>query len=387
MRDEELRSRLQALAVAGQATPNPATLAAVRRRVRRKVQGTVVVVLVGLLLAGAGVRLGAEAIHRRGVGPAPVIAPPPGPPAAAAPKTFVGQVGSGSARQTVIIDATTGRIVRQVPGSDRRTDMATDAVVSPDLGSMYIPSTSASLTPACGSRWDRINLAPGPAWPRPGTRRPAFPWLKGVGQFSLSGDGSSLAFVHLTPAGTGAIIGPSCHAEVVVRALASGDQRVWTIPPGMSVEGLQLSPDATQLAYVLRREANGLPSLHVLPLNGTTSVTQGRDLPTVGDCPVSDPRFLGGGGRLLALGARGCATGPIEYLLVEFDLRTGRVVSSMPLGLPGEIFSIDVDRSGRHVIIAGAGKPNDQRPATVWVLRDGHPQRVPFSGDCWQADW
>jgi hypothetical protein len=386
MRDEELRSRLQALAVAGQATPNPATLAAVRRRVRRKVQGMVAMVLVGLLVVGAGVRLGSEAAQRRSVGPVPVVAPPGGPPAAVAPKTFVGQVGNGSARQTVIIDATTGRVVRQVPGSDRRTDMATDAVVSPDLRGMYIPSTSASRTPACGSRWDRINLVPGPAWPRPGTRRPAFPGLEGVGQFSLSADGRSLAFVHMTPAGIGALVGSSCHAEVVVRALASGNQRVWTIPPGVSLEGLQLSPDATQLAYVLRRESSGLPSLHVLPLAGTTSVTQGRDLPTVGDCPVSDPRFVGGG-RLLALAGRGCATGPLEYLLVEFDLRTGGVASSVPLGLPGEIFSIDVDRSGRHVIIAGAGKPNDQRPATVWVLRDGHPQRVPFSGDCWQADW
>jgi len=380
MRDEELRSRLQALAVAGQVAPNPATIAAIRRRVRRKVQGTVVMVLVGLLLAGAGVRLGSEAIHRRNVGPAPVIAPPAGPPAAVAPKTFVAQVGNGSAKQTVIIDATAGRIVRQVPGSQRHSDMTADAVLSPDLRTMYLPDTGSSLAAACGSQWIQVDLATG-------ARRPAFGGLAGVGQFSLSGDGSSLAFVHLTPAGIGARVGSSCHAEVVVRALASGKQRVWTIPPGMSPEGLQLSPDATHLAYVLRREATGLPWLHVLPLNGTTSVTQGRDLPTVGDCPVSDPRFVSGGGRLLALGGRGCATGPLEYLLVEFDLATGRVASSMPLGLPGEIFSMDVDRFGQHVIIAGAGKPNDQLPATVWVLRDGHPQRVPFSGDCWQADW
>jgi len=68
-------------------------------------------------------------------------------------------------------------------------------------------------------------------------------------------------------------------------------------------------------------------------------------------------------------------------------LRTGRVADSTPLALPGEIFSVDVDPSGRYVIVAGAGKPNDQQPAAVWVLRDGHQQRVPFPGDCWQADW
>jgi hypothetical protein len=381
MRDEELRLRLQALAVAGQVDPTPATIAAVRRRAHRKVQGMVAMVLVGLLLAGVGVRLLPEAAQRRSIGPAPVLAPPGGPPAAVAPKTFVGQVGNGSTRQTVIIDAGTGRIVRQVPGSQRQTAMAVDAVVSPDLRSMYLPATGLGPSAACGAGWTQVDLATG-------ARRPAFGGLTGVGQFSLSADGSSVAFVHITAARTGAIAGPSCHAEaLVVRALASGEQRVWTIPPGVSLEQLQLSPDSTQLAYLLQREATGQPSLHVLPLTGTSSVTQGRDLPTTGDCPMSDPRFAGASGPLLALGGRGCATGPLENLLVEFDLGTGRVASSVPLGLPGEIFSIDVDRSGQYVIIAGAGKPNDQLPATVWVLRDGHPRRVPFSGDCWQADW
>jgi hypothetical protein len=27
------------------------------------------------------------------------------------------------------------------------------------------------------------------------------------------------------------------------------------------------------------------------------------------------------------------------------------------------------------------------RPATVYVVRDGRPEKVPFAGDCWQADW
>jgi hypothetical protein len=381
MRDEELRSRLQALAVAGQVDTDLAAIAAVRRRVRRKVHGALVLVLAGLLVAGVGVRLLPEAVQRRGVGPAPVIAPPAGPPAVVAPKTFVGQVGNGATRHTVVIDVGTGRIVRAVPGSERDTDLATDAVVSPDVRSMYIPGANASLTPGCGSRWTRIDLATG-------ARHPALGGMDGIGQLSLSADGRSVAFVRLTPAGGGTVLGRNCRAELVVRELASGEQRVWTVPPGVLLDGLQLSPDATQVAYVLRAGFMGQRlSLHVLPLEGTTSVTQGRDLPTVGDCPVSNPRFVGGGGRLLALGGRGCATGPVEYLLVEFDLGTGRVASSVPPGLPGEIFSIDADRSGQHVIIAGAGKPADQRPATVWVLRDGHPQRVPFSGDCWQADW
>jgi hypothetical protein len=379
MRDHDLRSRLQDLAVAGQVDPNPVAVAAVRRRARRKVHGGLAMVLVGLLVAGAGVRLLPEAAQRRGVGPAPVVAPPAGPP-----ETFVGQVDNGGTRHAVIIDARTGRIVRTVPGSDRATDLVTDAVVSPDLRSMYIPSTpitSAGPTPACGSRWTRIDLATG-------ARHPALDGMDGIGQLSFSADGGSVAFVQLTPAGSGTVLGRECQRRLVVRELASGKQRVWTVPPGVFPDGLQLSPDGTQVAYVLRTDSVGQrPSLHVLPLQGTTSVAQGYDLPTIGDCPASEPRFLGGGGRLLALGARGCATGPLEYLLVEYDLGTGRAASSVPLRLPGEIFNIDVDRFGRHIIVAGAGKAADQRPATVWVLRDGHPQRVPFAGDCWQADW
>jgi hypothetical protein len=178
----------------------------------------------------------------------------------------------------------------------------------------------------------------------------------------------------------------SCRFELVVRDLASGRQRFWTIPPGGSVQGLQLSPDATRLVYLLGRTAGGDRLLHVLPLAGTTSVADGYDLPAAGDCTVSMWRLLDGR-RLLALGGQGCAAGPCDNLLIRFDLETRRVVSTLPFGLPVEPFSLDVDRSGRHVLLAAAGKPNDQRPATVYVLDDGRPRRVPGGGDCWQADW
>jgi hypothetical protein len=151
------------------------------------------------------------------------------------------------------------------------------------------------------------------------------------------------------------------------------------------VEQVQLNADGTQLAYLLTQAPREQRALHLLQLAGTTSVTQGIYLPQAGDCPVSTLRFLGSG-RLMVLGGRGCDTGPVVHLLVEFDLSSGQV-SRRPLGLPGEVFSIDADRSGQHVIIAAAGKPNEQRPATVYILRGGQPQRVPLPGDCWQADW
>jgi hypothetical protein len=46
-----------------------------------------------------------------------------------------------------------------------------------------------------------------------------------------------------------------------------------------------------------------------------------------------------------------------------------------------------VDRSGRHVLLTAAGKPNDPLSAIVYVLRGSRLQRVRFGGDCWQADW
>jgi hypothetical protein len=182
------------------------------------------------------------------------------------------------------------------------------------------------------------------------------------------------------------LFGRSCRFELVVRELASGRQRVWTIPPGGTVQGLQLSPDATRLVYLLDQTPEANPLLHLLPLAGTTSVTDGHDLPAAGDCPVSMSRFLDSR-RLLALGGQGCGAGRFDNLLVRYDLETRRVVSTVPLGLPVEIFSMDVDRSGGQVLIAAAGKPDDQRPATVYVLHGGRTQRVPFRGDCWQADW
>ena len=85
MREEELRSRLQALAVAGRAAPAPSAFGAVRRRARRKLQGATALVLVALVVAVGGVRLATEAADRPSIAPVAPVAPPSGPPAAVAP--------------------------------------------------------------------------------------------------------------------------------------------------------------------------------------------------------------------------------------------------------------------------------------------------------------
>ena len=63
------------------------------------------------------------------------------------------------------------------------------------------------------------------------------------------------------------------------------------------------------------------------------------------------------------------------------------MLATTALDLPVELFSLNVDRSGRHLLITAAGKASDQRPVTAYVFRDGNLRRVPFDGDCWQADW
>jgi hypothetical protein len=186
MHEQELRSRLQALAVAGRVAPDPAAFGAVHRRARHRLLGGTVLVLVGLLVAVGGVRLASEVDHRPGVSPVVPVAPPSGPPAAVAPATFVGQIGDRSSRRTVIIDARTGRVVRQVPGWQRQSDLAADAVVAPDLRTMYLPAATAGAASACDSGWTQVDLATG-------ARQPAFGGLTGVEEFSLSADGRTLA--------------------------------------------------------------------------------------------------------------------------------------------------------------------------------------------------
>jgi DNA-binding beta-propeller fold protein YncE len=381
MLDQELRSRLQALAAAGRVAPDPAAFGAVRRRGRRKLQGATALVLVGLLAVVGGVRLASETFQRPGARPIVPVAPPAGPPAAVAPATFVGQVGDGDNRRTVIIDARTGRVVREVPGSARRSDVVGDVVVDPDLRSMYLPADRSGLASTCDAGWTQVDLATG-------ARQPAFGGLAGVGEFSLSADGQTLAYLHTAAPATldYANFHTRCRTELVVRELAGGRQRVWTIPPDTTVQGLQLSPDGTRLVYLLARTPGGDRLLHLLPLAGTTSVTDGQDLPAAGDCSPTMWRFQDDH-RLLVLDAQGCATGRYDNVLARLDLDTGQVVSTTPLGLPVEPFTLDVDQTGTHVLLALAGKRNDQHPATVYVLHNSRLQRVPFQGDCWQADW
>jgi hypothetical protein len=196
-----------------------------------------------------------------------------------------------------------------------------------------------------------------------------FAFLQPAGsELSLSADGRSLAYV-------------GCRSELVVRELPGGRERVWTIPPGASVQGPQLSQDGTRLVYQLERRPGEDRLLHLLPLAGTTSVTDGHDLPVAGDCPVSLWRFLDDR-RLLALGGRGCAAGHFDNLLVRIDLQASRVESAVRRRLLAGGLVATGSRWPRQVrVVAGPRRRRGGgRPAPAGAPTPPAPRRRPHRG-------
>jgi hypothetical protein len=354
-----------------------------RRRTshRRRLQVTAAVGAVLVITAGViAVRLLP--------GAAPAAVPPVGPPAAAEPRTFIGQLVSGTGKsQLAIIDARSGQVVHMVPGWERWPAGTTPVAISPDLRSAYLMGRTTSKL-SCGPiPFQQVDL-------QSGATHPVLTRLTGLWFFTVSGDGRSLAYVRMTDPNTTDSI---CPAELVVRDLATGRQRVWTIPHHGDILGMEFSPDGTRLLYTLDREGSGR-TLHVLPLAGTTSVTQGRDLPQVGanPCPsVAMAQFMGNSDRLWIVQAQGCANGsrgPTTWtnpVLAEYDLGTGRVRSSTPVALPPtNALQMDVDPSGQNIIFVAASTTSALHPnGAVYALHDRHLRRVPFKGNIWRADW
>jgi dipeptidyl aminopeptidase/acylaminoacyl peptidase len=352
-----------------------------RTALRRRVQVSVAVGTVLLIVGGVvAVRLLPNA--------APAVVAPAGPPAADTPRTFVGQLVSGTGKsQLAIIDVRSGRIVHRVPGWERWPAGTIPVAISPDLRSAYLMGRATSKLP-CGSiPFQRVDL-------QSGATHPVFTRLAGLWYFTLSADGRSIAYVRMTDPNT---TEPICPAELVVRDLATGRQRVWTIPHHGSILGMEFSPDGTRLLYSLELEGSR-QRLHVLPLDGTTSVTQGRDLPQVGasPCPgAAMAQFMGSSDRLWIVQAQGCANGsrgPMIWMnpvLAEYDLGTGRVTSTTRLALPPtDALQMDVDRSGQNIIFVAASTTNALHPnGAVYALHDRHLRRLPFKGNIWRADW
>ena len=102
MRDEELRTRLQALVAAGQHEPQASTLGAIRRRSRRKVGNALVLTVIGVLVVGGGVWLLPDQRQHTVVPMAP----------GGAPATFLGQAQQDRILRLAVLDTNTGQLRR-----------------------------------------------------------------------------------------------------------------------------------------------------------------------------------------------------------------------------------------------------------------------------------
>jgi hypothetical protein len=350
MPDEELRTRLQALAAAGQQEPQASTLEAVRRRSRRKLRNTLVMTVIGLLVVVGGVRLLPEQRQDTVV---PVM---PG----GAPATFLGQAQQDSTVRLAVLDTKTGQLRRWLPGA---TITGSIYAISPDLRKLFLYQRGKEVC----SAWTEVDLTTGARGPAFGGRRVGL-------DPTPSPDGRLVAFLGCPP-----------RSGLTVLDVVSGRQRVWRTPEGVERGDwpLQWSPDSTRLGYLLRRPGQANQVFHVLPLAGTTSITQGRDLPLPHrpGCELSLPPHFRDAKRVSVV--EQC---PNDAFLVDVDLQTGRKVARVALGLQGEVFAMVVDRSGQHVLLL-AGQQNTKQPPSIYVVRDGRAQPMPNSCDCWKVAW
>ena len=134
-----------------------------------------------------------------------------------------------------------------------------------------------------------------------------------------------------------------------------------------------MEPDATRLGFLMRRSGQAQQVNPVLPVAGTTSITQGHDLPLSHrpGCELGLPPHFRDNRRVLLV--EQC---PNDSFLVDYDLRTGRKVARVALGLQAKVFDVIVDRSGEHVLLL-AGQQNINQPPSIYVVRDGRAQPVP----------
>jgi hypothetical protein len=350
MRDEQLRTRLQALAAAGQQEPQASTLRAVRRRGRRRVRNALVLTVAGVLALVGGVRLLPEQRERTVVPVAP----------GGAPATFIGLAQQNETARLAVIDAATGRIRRWLPGVKLSGTYALD----PGLRRLYRYQWDKA---PCARTWTEIDLTTG-------ATRPAFGGRPAAPAPVPSPDGRWVAFTACPPPG------------LAVLDVVGGKQRVLRTPKGVERLDwpLQWSPDSTRLGILLRRPGRPRAVFQVVPAEGAGSITQGRalELPHRPGCePQLPPRFRDNQ-RVLVV--EQCRT---DTFLVDLDVRTGRQLARTALGLRAGVSDVAVDRSGEHVLLLAVQRKVKQQPPSIYVVRDGRAARLPNDCGCWQVAW
>ena len=201
---------------------------------------------------------------------------------------------------------------------------------------------------------------------------------------ALSPDGTQLAYLRTE------CDGPS---RIAVLDLATGQEQSWMLPepyadgdvPFEDVGPFRWLPDASSLVFALevdsdlqywRHDVTPGEQVRLPVLGGTAAV---RDLQPRGTTPT----FVGmvGGG----------VEGPPR--VIEYDLENGQIVAELlavPWGPDANVQLVDVDASGRHLLLlrtVGSGSQTDPQHTELyrWSLGDAAPSFV--ARDVVAADW
>ena len=285
---------------------------------------------------------------------------------------------SGVPDRVVAIDAESGAVLRELY-------RVGDGPKRGQRGVRFTPDTSVlDLTVESGVVWFvetgvycgvgtvyRVSLAGGPAevvlegarWPTP------------------SPDGQLLAYVRGSPNGS-----ISCAGEIVVRDLRTGEERVFSPPPGASdefaVAHLAWASDSRQLAYAVvleQRSVAVLDTATAASQANARTVDAGREgFPGCLTSPTWGPA-----GSLLMLGVEplencgpGGGDGTAVVSLVAFDVDTAGIERRHVVPQIGDLRA---DASGQHLLLS------QYDLGTVELRADGTTRRI--SPDTLQADW
>jgi hypothetical protein len=361
MDDDLLRERLASYAAHGEEAAGPPQSTAIRRRARRLYgRRALTVTLVALVaLAGVYVIRGMLVRELPAVRPAPP-APGPAPARGPLPPSFV----ADSPRGLVVASTATGKVIRVLaPPLPADTSLGT-------LGRPYQPVVSGDRSTVyyggdCTGQRGAIY------------RRP----LAG-GHTTKVADGSGIALTGSADGTRLAWVDQPCvyqtQERVTVRDLDGGTQRHWTIPAGVYVGGLALSPDGGRLAMLVARSGQPTVQLRTLDLTRSGSVLDGRvlTLPDTG-CEFTQAAqvaYRPGFGQL-AVVERCRADAPDQLRLLYLDPASGAQQARHLVFHGGSttVGGLDFDRSGSHLIYVLV---EQDPPDFTWRYSDGGSVRI-----------
>jgi hypothetical protein len=358
MDDDLLRERLASYAAHGEETAGAPQPTVIRRRARRLYGRRALMVTLVALVALAGV----QAVRGVLVRELPAVRPTPPAPTPALtrgplPPSFV----ADSPRGLVVVSTATGKVIRVLaPPLPADTSLGT-------LGRAYQPVVSG----------DRSTVYYGGDCT--GQRGAVYRRPLAGGRPTKVADGSGIALTGSADGARLAWVDQRCvdqtQERVTVRDLNGGTQRYWTIPAGVSVGGLVLSPDSGRLAILVARSGQPTVQLRTLDLSRSGSVLDGRVLPPPdATCQFTRVAYRPGFGQLAVV--ERCPAGASDRLrLLYLDPASG-APQAPPLVFQGRstmVGGLDFDRGGTHLIYTLL---EQDPPDVTWRYSGGGSVRI-----------